>query len=184
VPLPPSRPATPPAAEAALGEAGDDPMEQESPPPVPRRGRLPVLEEAGRSGRGPLVQWTPRAASSQIGEFRLLTLYFAIPLPKEGPAWQHWAARHPVQYELPARVATDLADLQEAGDAPWVESVAVRLSNVMDKATADDVSPVVAWEWACCSPPYLGEGDPLFHHQVARTERRVRKASGILVRAI
>ena len=32
-------------------------------------------------------------------------------------------------------------------------------------------------------PPYLGEGDPHFHHQDARTESRVREASGILVRA-
>ena len=80
-------------------------------------------------------------------------------------------------------MATDLSALQEAGDAPWVERVAARLSNVMDGATADDVPPVVAWEWACCSPPYLGETDPHFNHQDARTERRVREASGILVRA-
>jgi len=31
--------------------------------------------------------------------------------------------------------------------------------------------------------PVLGEGDPHFHHQDARTERRVREASVILVRA-
>jgi len=80
-------------------------------------------------------------------------------------------------------VATDLPALQEAGDAPWVGRVAVRLSNVMDGATADDVPPVLAWEWACPSSPYLGEGDPHFHHEDARTERRVREASGILVRA-
>ena len=55
-----------------------------------------------------------------------------------------WLARNPVQYELPAGVATDLPALQEAGDAPWVERVAVRLSNVIDGATADDVPPVVA----------------------------------------
>jgi len=46
-----------------------------------------------------------------------------------------------------------------------------------------DVPPIVGWEWACSSPPYLGEKDPHFHHQDARTERRVREASGILVRA-
>jgi len=80
-------------------------------------------------------------------------------------------------------VETDLPAPLEAGDAPWVERAAVRLSNVMDGATADDVPPVVAWEWACSSPPYFGEGDPHFHHQDARTERRVREASGILVRA-
>jgi len=57
------------------------------------------------------------------------------------------------------------------------------MSNVTDGATADDVPSVVAWECACSSPPYLGEGDPHFHHQDARTERRVREASGILVRA-
>jgi len=86
-----------------------------------------------------------------------------------------------VQYELPAGVATDVPALQEAGDAPWVERVAVRLSNVMHGATVDNAPLVVAWEWACSSPPYLGEGDPHFHHQDARTERRVRAASGILV---
>jgi len=64
-----------------------------------------------------------------------------------------------------------------------LERVTARLSNVMDGATADDVPPVVAWEWACCPPPYLGEGDRHFHHKDARTERRVRVASGILVRA-
>jgi len=88
-----------------------------------------------------------------------------------------------VQYELPAGVVTDLFALLEAGDAPWVERAAARLSNVMDGATADNVLPVVAWEWACSSPPYSWEGDPHFHHQDALTERRVRKASGILVRA-
>ena len=183
VPLPPSRPGTPPAAEAAPGEGGDDPMEQESPLPVPRRGRLPVVEEAGPAGPGALVQWTPPAAPSQMGECRLRTLFSAIPLPKQGPAWQRWLARHPVQYELPAGVATDLPALLEAGDAPWVERAAVHLSNVMDGATADDVPPVVAWEWACSYLPYLEERDPHFHHQDARTKRRVREASGILVRA-
>ena len=80
-------------------------------------------------------------------------------------------------------MTTDLFALLESGDAPWVELVAARLSGVMDGATVDDVPPVVAWEWACSSPPYLGERDPYFHHQAARTERRVREASGILVRA-
>jgi len=88
-----------------------------------------------------------------------------------------------VQYELRAGVAADLPSLLEAADAQWVERVAVRLSNVMDEATAGDIPPVVAWEWACCCPPYLGERDPHFNHQVARTERRVRDASGILVSA-
>jgi len=53
----------------------------------------------------------------------------------------------------------------------------------MDGATADEVPPVVALKCACSSPPYLGEGDHHFHHQDASTERRVREASGILVRA-
>jgi len=81
------------------------------------------------------------------------------------------------------RGVRNLPALLEAAHAPWVERVAVRLSNVMDEVTAGDVPPVVAWEWACCSPPYLGEKDPHFHHQDARTESRVRDASGILVRA-
>jgi len=104
-------------------------------------------------------------------------------VPKQGPAWQRWLTRHPLQYELPTGLTADLPPLLEAADAPWVERVAVRLSNAMDEATADDIPPVVAWEWACCSPPYLGERDPYFHHQDARTERRVREASGILVSA-
>jgi len=53
----------------------------------------------------------------------------------------------------------------------------------MDEATAGDFPPVVAWEWACCSPAFLGESEPYFHHQDALTERRVRQASGILVSA-
>jgi len=158
-------------------------MEQESPPPVPRRGRLPAVKEAELAGPGALVQWRLPDAPSQMGECLLRTLYSVLLLPKQSPAWQPWLARQPVQYEVPAGVATVLPALQEAGDAPWVERAAVRLSNVMDGATADDVSPVVSWEWACCSPPYLGEGEPHFHHQDARTERRVREASGILVRA-
>jgi len=118
-----------------------------------------------------------------VTECRLRALYEAIPVPKQGPAWNRWLTRHPVQYELPAGVTSDLPDLLEAADAPWVERVAVRLSNMMDEATAGDAPPVVAWEWACCSPPYLGERDPRVHHQDARTERRVRDASGILVSA-
>jgi len=113
----------------------------------------------------------------------LRTLSSAIPLPKQGPAWQRWLARHPLQYKLPAGVATDLPALLEAGDASWVELAALHLSNVMDGATADDVPSVVAWEWACSYPPYLEERDPHFHHQDARTKRRVREASGIRVRA-
>jgi len=64
-----------------------------------------------------------------------------------------------------------------------VERVSVRLSNFMNGATADDVLPVVAWEWGCFSPPYFGKEDPHFHHQDARTQRRVREELGILVRA-
>ena len=63
-----------------------------------------------------------------------------------------------------------------------MEHAAARLSNLMDGTTAEDVPPVVAWEWACSSPPYLGERDPHFHHQDTCTERRMRGASGILVR--
>ena len=80
-------------------------------------------------------------------------------------------------------MTADLLAILEAADAPWVERVALRLSHVMDAATADDIGPVVAWEWPCCSPPYLGERDPHFHHQDARSESRVREASGILVSA-
>jgi len=64
-----------------------------------------------------------------------------------------------------------------------VERAAVRLSNIMDGATAEDVPPVVARKWACFSPSYLGEADPHFQRQDARTERRVQEASGNLVRA-
>jgi len=187
VPLPPSRPGTPPAATAATAAApavgGEDPMEQDAPPPVPRRVRPLAVEEAEPAGgeTGALVQWMPPHAPGQFGECRLRALYEAIPVPKQGPAWQPWLTCHPVQYELPAGVTADLPALLEAADAPWVERVAVRLSNVMDEATAGDVTPVVAWEWACCSPPYLGERDPHFHQQDACTERRVRDASGILV---
>jgi len=78
-------------------------------------------------------------------------------------------------------VTADLPALLEAADAPWVKRVAVRLSNVMDEATAGDVIPFVAWGWACCSPPYLEERDPHFHQQDARTKRRVRDASCILL---
>jgi len=152
---------------------------------VPRRGRPPAVEEAGpaQAESGALVQWAPPHAPRQVTECRLRALYEAIPVPKQGPAWNRWLTRHPVQYELPAGVTSDLPDLLEAADAPWVERVAVRLSNMMDEATAGDAPPVVAWEWACCSPPYLGERDPRVHHQDARTERRVRDASGILVSA-
>jgi len=104
-------------------------------------------------------------------------------VPKQGPAWQRWLTRHLRQHELPGGVTADVPALLEAEDAPWVERVGARLSNVMDGATADDILPVVAWEWACCSPPYLWERDPHFRHQDARTERRVREASCILVSA-
>jgi len=49
-----------------------------------------------------------------------------------------------VQYELPAGVTADLPALLEAADAPWLERVVVRLSNVMGNATAGDIPPVVA----------------------------------------
>ena len=104
-------------------------------------------------------------------------------MPKQGPAWQRWLARHPVEYEVPAGVTTDLLAPIEAADAPWVGRVASRLSNVMDATTADDIPLVVAWEWAGCSPPYLGERDPHFYNQDAGTERRVRETSEILVSA-
>jgi len=81
------------------------------------------------------------------------------------------------------RVTTDLPALLKAADPPWVERVALRLSNVTDGATTDDIPTVFAWEWACCYPPYLGQRDPHLHHQDACTERRVRGASGILVSA-
>jgi len=64
-----------------------------------------------------------------------------------------------------------------------VERAAARVSNVMDGAIADDVPPIVAWERACSYPLFLGEVDPHFHYQDARTERRLQEASRILVRA-
>ena len=135
---------------------------------MPRRVRPPVVEETGTAGAEPgaLVQWTPPNAPSQLRECRLRTPYSAISLLKQGRDWHRWLTRHPVQCELPAGVETDLPAPLEAGDAPWVERAAVRLSNVMDGATADDVPPVVASKWACCSPPYLGKGDP---HSPTRT---------------
>jgi len=147
--------------------------------------RPPEVEEAGPVGAEPwaLFQWTPPHASIQLGECRLRALYEAIPVPKQGPAWQRWVMRQPVQYEIPAGVRTDLPVVLEAADAPRVERVASRLSNVMDGATADDTPPVVAWELTWCSPPDLGKREPHFHNQDARTERRVREASGILVSA-
>jgi len=187
VPLPLSPPGAPPAAAvaatAALGDEGDDPMQQESHPPVPRRGRLPVVEEAGPAKPGALVQWTPPNAPSQLRECRLRTPYSAISLLKQGRAWHRWLTRHPVQCKLPAGVVMALPALLEAGGAPWVQRAAARLSNVMDGATTVDVPPVVAREWACSFFSYLCKGDPHFHRQDARIERRVREASGILVRA-
>jgi len=152
---------------------------------VPLRVRPPAVEEAGPAGAesGALVQWTPPHAPIQLGECRLRALYEAIPVPKQGPAWQRRLTRHPVQYELPAGVTADLPAALRAADAPWVERVTVRLSKVMDGATADEIPPVVPWKWACCSPPYLGERNPHFHRRDARTERRVREVSGILVSA-
>jgi len=76
-------------------------MDQDSPPPVLRRVRPPAWEEAGPAGAesGALVQWTPPHAPIQLGECHLRALYEAIPVPKQGPAWQRWLTRHPVQYE-------------------------------------------------------------------------------------
>jgi len=152
---------------------------------VPRRVRPPAVEDAGpaEAESGALTQWTPPHAPIQMRECRLVALYEAIQVPKQGAAWLRWLTRHPVQYELPAGVTADLPALLKAADEPWVQRVAVSLSYVMNGATAGDIPPVVAWEWACCLPPYLGERDPHFHHQDARTERRVREASGILVSA-
>jgi len=185
--LPRSPPNTPSAAAvaatAAPSDKKGDPIEQESPPPVPRRGRLPVVEETEPAEPKSLVEWTVPPAPSQLEECRLRKLYSAIPLPQQGPAWQRWLTRHPVQYELPAAVVRDVPALLEAGGAPWVEHAAARLSNVMDGATADDLPPVVASEWVCFSSPYLWEGDAHFHHQDAFTERRLRERSAILMLA-
>jgi len=71
-------------------------------------------------------------------------MYEAIPVPKQGPAWQGWLTRHPVQLELPAGVTTDLPAIIESAGLPWVKREASRLSNVMDGATADDILLVVA----------------------------------------
>jgi len=107
VPLPPNRQGDPPAAAAAAaaapGHGGEEPMERDSLPPVPRRGCLLVVEEAGPTGAEPgaLVPWTPSYAPSQLGECRLRAPYAAITLPKQGPAWNRWLRRHPLQYELP-----------------------------------------------------------------------------------
>jgi len=59
----------------------------------------PVLEEVGPTGAEPgaLVQWTPPHAPRQCGECRLRAPYAAVPVPKQGPAWQRWLPRHPVQ---------------------------------------------------------------------------------------
>jgi len=78
---------------------------------------------------------------------------------------------------------TDLRALLEAGDAPWVTQVASRLDSAMEEATADDATPVVKWEWACRSPPFLGESDPHYYHLDARTDRRWRDASQVLLSA-
>jgi len=74
-------------------------MEQDSPSPVPRRVRPPAVGEAGlaEAVSGALVQWTPPHAPIQLEECRLRSLYEAIPVPKQGPAWQRWLTRHPRQ---------------------------------------------------------------------------------------
>jgi len=102
-------------------------------------------------------------------------------VPKQGPPWQRWVSRHPVQYKLPAGVKTDLPALVETADAQWPDHAASRPASEMERATADDIPPVVVSNWASCSPPYLGERDPHYHHHDARTERHLRDASGILV---
>jgi len=124
--------------------------------------RPPAVEEAGpaEAESGALVQWTPPHAPSQLGKCRLQALYEAIPVPKQGPAWQRWLTRHPVQYELPAGVSTDLPALLEAADAPCVERVAVRLSKVMDEATAGDVAPRRRVGVGVLFPPVLRGGTP------------------------
>jgi len=125
VPLPPSRPGTSPAsaaaAAAAPGDGGEDSMKKNSLPPVPCRVRLSVVEEMSPAGAEPgaLVPWTPSHAPSRLGECRLRALYAAILVPKQGPAWQRWLKRHPVQYQRLSGVATDLPALLEAGDTPW-----------------------------------------------------------------
>jgi len=68
--LPPSRPGTPPAAAAgaeAPADGREDPMEQNSPPPVPRRVRPPSVKEAGPAGAesAALLQWTSPHAPIQ-----------------------------------------------------------------------------------------------------------------------
>ena len=182
VPLPPSRPVTPPAAPEPPVE--DDPMEQD-PPPVPRLPRPMVGGGAAPSGGAgaPLVPWHPRLAPTLLGACALKACYEAIAIPKQGPAWQRWLQRHPAHCELPAGVTADLPALLEAGDASVVTRVAALLESTMDEATVEDVTPVVSWDWACLSPPYLGEKDPHVHHHDVRAERRVREASGILVSA-
>jgi len=74
-------------------------MEQDSPPPVPRRLCPPAVEEVGPTGAETrvLFQWTHPHAPSQLGECRLRALYEAIPVPMQGPAWQRRLTRHPVQ---------------------------------------------------------------------------------------
>ena len=173
------------AAAAASAAGGEAPIQQEFSPPVPCRARRPAVEEARPAGAdsGALVQWTLPRAPIHYEDFRLRALYETIPVPKQGPKRRRWLTCPSVQYELLARMTVDLPDCLEAAAVPGVERVALRLSNVMEGATADDIPPVVAWEWECCSPPYLGERDPHFHHQDARTERRVRQESGILVSA-
>jgi len=73
-------------------------MEQDTPPPVPRRVRPLAVEEAGPAGAesGALVLWKPLHSPSHLGDCRLRALYEAVPVPKQGPAWQLWLTRHPV----------------------------------------------------------------------------------------
>jgi len=85
-------------------------MDQDSPPPFSRRARPPAVGGVGPAGDAPgaLVQWIPPRARIQIVSCLLRDLYEAIPVPKQGPAWQRWVTGNPVPYELPARVKTDV----------------------------------------------------------------------------
>jgi len=57
------------------------------------------------------------------------------------------------------------------------------MANVMEETTAEDFPPVIAWEWECRSPPYIGKRDPRFHRRDALTEKCVRDASKVLLSA-
>jgi len=69
--LPPSRPGIPSetavGAAAAPSDEGDAPMQQKCPPPVPRRGRLPVVEDVGPADPGLLSGGPPRRGRHSRG---------------------------------------------------------------------------------------------------------------------